>query len=173
MGAVHHQRRADDAAGHGLLQGAVGAVVAAHEADLDQPLAVRHLGLEDAQAGLLRGRQRLLAEDRLSGRDAGEHIFLVGRAPGGDDDRVDPVVADQLLARREGAGTGQLRATPARGPIDVGDRDDRGPRQHLGQAADVVLADHADADHADLQHFRSLHVTPSSICRRISASPGA
>ena len=76
-----------------VLHRAVGGVVAAHEADLDQPPAEGHLGVDDPQAGLLGGRQRLLAEDRLAGVDARQHVLLVRRPPGADDHRVDPVSA--------------------------------------------------------------------------------
>jgi hypothetical protein len=39
---------------------------------------VGYFGVEDAQICFLRGRQRLLAEDRLAGLDAGEDVLLVG-----------------------------------------------------------------------------------------------
>ena len=59
----------------------VAVVVAAHEADHDQPPAGGDLGVEDPLARLLGGRQRLLAEHLLAGRDAGQHVLLVGADP--------------------------------------------------------------------------------------------
>ena len=119
VGAVRQQRSADGAAVDGLLEGPVRGVVAAVEADLDQPPAGGDLGLDDAPAGVLRGRQRLLAEDGLAGSDAGQHVRLVGGPPGGDDDGVDRVGRDQLLATGQGLRGRQLsrpRSPRARRP---------------------------------------------------------
>ena len=64
----------------------------------------------------------------------GQHVLLVGRAPGGDHHGVDAVVADQVLPGLVHAGaTGQ----PGRhrlGPVevDVGHRGDPCPGQHRG-----------------------------------------
>ena len=147
VGAVHHQRCTDGAAGERRLQRAVGSIVATHEADLDQAPAELHLGLEDAQAGILRGRQRLLAEHRLAGGDAGQHIFLVRTAPRGDDDGIDRLVGDQLLPGGKGLCTRQAVGHGlGPGGVDVGHRDHGAARQHLGQASDMILPDHADAD---------------------------
>ena len=79
--AVHHQRSADLTAVDDRLERPVGRVVPAHVADLDQPTTERDLGVDDPQAGLLRGRQRLLAEDGLAGRDRRQHVLLVASDP--------------------------------------------------------------------------------------------
>ena len=95
--------------------------------------------------------QRLLAEDLLARRDAGQHELLVGGAPGSDDNSVDLRVVDQILA-------GLVQSSPAQTVRDglrtfqirVGDRGDACSREDMGEPADVVLADHPDADDADI-----------------------
>ena len=149
--AVHHQRSTDVAAVDHGLERPVGGVVPAHVADLDQPPAEGDLGVDDPAAGLLRGGQRLLAEDRLAGLDRGEDVLLVRRTPGADEDRVDIVGVDQFLTGRVGRRAGNPVGDPlGLVEIDIGDRDDRGPGENRCQPADVVLADHADADDSDV-----------------------
>jgi len=68
----------------------------------------------------------------------------------GDDNRLDVLCGDQLLAGHISFGAdagcnllGLLRVGVAYG-------DDTRARQNGSETADMVLADHADADHADL-----------------------
>ena len=75
VGGVDHQRRADPR--QRGLERDVAAIVAAHEADLHQPGAVRGLGLDDAAGGVRRRGQRLLAKARLAGGDRAEDLRLV------------------------------------------------------------------------------------------------
>ena len=49
----------------GVFQRDIAGIIAAHEADLHQPAAKAHLGLDDAQRAGGGGRQRLFAEDGL------------------------------------------------------------------------------------------------------------
>ena len=114
------------------------------------------LGIEHRLAVLDRFGERLFAEAGLTGGDAGEHVSPVRRAPGGDDDRLDICRGDQLLAGRVSLGANPRRDLVSLFRVDVADSDYARPRQSGGEAADVVLADHADADHADLQS----HLTP-------------
>jgi hypothetical protein len=151
---VHDQRCADRTAGDDLFEGPVGLVVAAHEPHLHEPAAESHLGLQDAQAGILGGGERLLAEDWLPGIDAGQDVLLVRAAPGGHDDGVDPAIMDQLQAGREHPGTLHAFGHAAGAVhVDVGDGHDLGTGQHLGQPADVILPDHADTDDPDLDDY--------------------
>ena len=155
---VEHQRRTDIAAVQGLLHGPVAVVVAAHEADHDQPPAGGHLGVQDPFTRLLGGRERLLAEHLLAGGDARQHVLLVGATPGGDDDGIDVRGVDQFLSRLVELGAGDL-AHHVLGPneVHIGDPADPGPGQHLGEAPDVVLPDHPDANDADVHsHVKSL-----------------
>ena len=69
----------------------VAGVVAAHEANDDEALAMADLGLEDLEALGRRGRQRLLAHHGLAGLDAGQGERRVGLADRGDEHGVDVV----------------------------------------------------------------------------------
>jgi hypothetical protein len=87
----------------------------------------------------------------LPGGDRRENVLLVGGSPRADDDGVDRFVRDELLAGREDLGAGHSVGDPlGLLDVDVGDRDHGGARHHLGEATDVVLADHSDADDADV-----------------------
>ena len=111
MDAVEEEGRADVAVGDRLTHREVGAVEAAHEADLDEAAAEGDLGVDDAVAGGLGGGERLLAEDRLAGGDGAEDVFLVRRAPGAHDDGLDfgvaitsrPVACARAVPRRSAA----------------------------------------------------------------------
>ncbi|MND39721.1 hypothetical protein D3C80_304470 [compost metagenome] len=80
VGGMHHDRRADLAI-DGLFQRHVTGVVTAHEAHLNQPFAMRHLGVDDASCAFGRCRQRFFAEARLAGGNGRQHILLMGCAP--------------------------------------------------------------------------------------------
>ena len=148
--AVHQQRRAERAVVQRRLHGPVAGVVAAHEADLDQPPPGRELGVHDPLAGGAGRGERLLAEHRLAGRDRGQDLLLVGRAPGGDQDRVDAIVRDEAGRRLVHGGAGQARRDlPGTLLVDVVHRADDAAGEHVGDPADVVLADHPHPDDAD------------------------
>ena len=155
---VEHQRGTDVTAIQGFLHCPVPVVVAAHEPDHDQPAASGHLGVQDPFAGLPGGRQRLLAEHLLARRDTGQHVLLMGRSPGGNDDRVNPGIGDEVLPGLMHLHSGQPLDRGLRPiQIHVGDRGDPRPRQHIGESADVVLPDHPGADDADVHsHVNSL-----------------
>ena len=155
---VEHQRGTDITAIQGFLHCPVPVVVAAHEPDHDQPAAGGHLGVQDPFAGLPGGRQRLLAEHLLARRDTGQHVLLMGRSPGGNDDRVNPGIGDEVLPGLMHLHSGQPLDRGLRPiQIHVGDRGDPRPRQHIGESADVVLPDHPGADDADVHsHVNSL-----------------
>src|SRR5205807_2006229 len=95
--AVQDQWQAEPATVHCGLDGLVPGVVAAHEADAHQPPPGVPLGVEDPRAALDGGRERLLAQDGLARRDAGEYELLVGRVGRGDEDRVHAPVPDQRM----------------------------------------------------------------------------
>ena len=106
------------------LTHAVGAVVAAHEPHLDQPAPDGHLGLENLQGVLAGGGQRLLAQHRLAGVDAREHLLGVQRPRRGDHDGVDVRGVDQVGPGgvRDGAHRlGHLRRALGRHVEDRGD----------------------------------------------------
>ncbi|MOA13117.1 hypothetical protein D3C78_1331510 [compost metagenome] len=81
---MHHDRRADPAV-DGLFQRDITGVITAHEAHLNQPSAMGHLGIDDASCTFRRCCQRLFAKARLAGGDCRQHILLMRRAPGGDE----------------------------------------------------------------------------------------
>ena len=148
--AVHQQRRAEAAVLQRGLHGPVAGVVTAHEADLDQPAPGRHLGVHDPLAGGAGRRERLLAEHRLARGDRRDDLFLVGRAPGRDQHRVDVAVRDQVLGGGVSNRARQARRDlPGARRVDVVDGRDRPAGEHLGDPADVVLADHPHSDDAD------------------------
>ena len=103
--------------------------------------------------GRLGGHQRLLAEDRLAGGDARQKLLLVRGTPGADHHRLHPVRTDQRLRRVEDLGAFG-RCGLGAVAVDVADRDDLDPGEHLGETADVILADHPRPDDADPEaHF--------------------
>jgi hypothetical protein len=168
VAGVVHERCADRA---GVLQRAVRPVVAAHEADLHQPAAGGGLRVDDGAAGPFGGREGLLAEDRLAGGDAGQHVLLVGGSPGGDEDGVDVLVRDHLGAAGVHDGVLQPGGDLLRQVgIEVGDGGDLRAREHVGDPADVVLADHAGAHDSD----SNCHAIPFRYGqRRTGPSPQA
>ena len=86
----------------------------------------------------------------LPARDRGDDLFLVGRAPGRDEDRVDVAVRDQGGGRAVDMRARQARRDlPGARRVDVVDGRDRPAGEHLGDPADVVLADHPHSDDAD------------------------
>ena len=91
------------------LQLRVLVVEAAHEADLDQPLAELGFALDDLQRGRDVGGQRLLAHHRLAVLEAGQQLLLVGRARGGEHDGVDVRVGDRVERIGDGAAAGDGR----------------------------------------------------------------
>jgi hypothetical protein len=81
---------------HDLFYREVLPVEAAHEAKLDQFRAQLDLGLDDLERVLRRGRERLLAQDRLPETQALQGQPGVGSARRGDHDGLDAVVPDHL-----------------------------------------------------------------------------
>src|SRR4051812_43581780 len=77
----------------------------------------------------------------LPGGDARKKLLLVRGAPGADHHRLHPVRANQRLGLVEDVGTFGRRS-PGAIPVYVADRDDLAPGEHLGETADVVLANH-------------------------------
>ncbi len=149
VGAMSHQRRTEGATGQRVLHSPVAGVVPSHVADLDEPTSASNFGLHYVQAGIRCRRQGLLAEHGLARRNRGEHVLLVGRAPGSDEDRVDLAVLDEVLARRvDPSPLEALRRGLSALGINVAERHDTGPGNDVGQSADVVLSDGADPDHA-------------------------
>ena len=150
VGAVHHQRVPDLAPGHDLAQRPVARVIAAHETDLDETLAVLHLGLDDAQAARGRGGQRLLAEHGLPGGDGGQHELLVRRPPRGDHHYVHVGGGDHVAAGRKGPGPDPRRNVLGPRAVDVGHRHHARPADPLVDPARMLDADRARPDDADL-----------------------
>jgi hypothetical protein len=163
VAAVQQQGSAHLAGLHLGLHPPEAVVVAAHEADLDQPPRLGRLGLQHPQAGVDGRGQRLLAEHGLVPVQAGQGELLVGLAGRGDQHGVHLVVSDQLVAVGIGAGPDPLGHLP--GPIDedVGDGDHLGVGD-AGQPLHVVPAHLAGADDPDPQRHRASLPTPS--CRR-------
>ena len=161
VAAVEQQRPADPAGVGGRLQGPEAVVVAAHEPDLDQPPRPGRLGLQHPQAGVDRRGQRLLAQHRLVGGQAGQGELLVGEAGRGDQHGLHPVVGDQLVAVGVGAGPDLLGHLL--GPLDehVGDGHHLGVRDAAGQPLNVVPAHLAGTDEADPQGHCASLPTPS------------
>ena len=106
--AVQHQRLAEFTAVDQGLQLGVLVVEAAHEPDLDQPLAEFGLPLDHLERGFHVGGQRLLAQHRLAVLQAGQQLLLVRRTRRGQHDGVDLGVGDgvQRVGDRPAAGTG-------------------------------------------------------------------
>ena len=96
--AVQHERQAVLAGIDSFLELIVARVIAAHEADLNQLLAGGHLSLYDALAGIRLGCQRLFAEYILAGLDCRHDVLLVKRIERGNNNGVDFVRSDHLLA---------------------------------------------------------------------------
>jgi hypothetical protein len=147
---VHDQRSTDLAAVHHRLERPVGAVVPAHVTDLDQPAAEGDLRVDDPQTSFLAGGQRLFTENRLTGGNRGQHIFLMGRTPRRHQDGVNCVVGDQFLTGRVDGRADPIGDLLRLVQVDIGDRDDRCSGENGGEPPDVVLADHADADYSDV-----------------------
>ena len=156
---MDHQGRAQLARVDDALHLGVAPVIAAHEADLQQALAVGDLGGDDllAVGGVL--GERLLAEDELAVLQALEDVARMGRVGRGDDDRLDLGRGDQLLA---GLVDGQavLRGHLLGSRLEiVGAGDDLAAGHQLNQTADVVAADRAAADNTNFQHrFSPFHI---------------
>lgn len=113
-------------------------VVPAHEANLDEAPAARHLGLDNPQACLADRRERLLAEDRLACLDRRQDMLFVRRAPGGDENRVDVVVPDEVPARLVHGRARQARGNAlCAGRVDVGNRYDRSAGENPGNPPDT------------------------------------
>lgn len=102
------------------------------------------------EAGFLRGRQRLFAEDELAGGNRRQDVFFMRRPPGCYNDRVDVAVVDQRHAIGIGLGANRTCHPLGLFLVDVANRNNPVARQNLGQAADMILPDHARADDADL-----------------------
>src|SRR5215213_10418740 len=94
--SLEEQGRADGARIDGLFYREVLLVETAHEAQLDQLPAEFDLGLDDLERVLRRGRERLLAQDRLPETQALQGQFGVGSARRGDHDGLDALVPDHL-----------------------------------------------------------------------------
>ena len=150
MSRVNQDWRADPRRDR-LLQCDIPNVIAAHETDLHQALAVSDLGIDDSLRPVRRRRQRLLAEARLPSGDRRQHILLVRRAPGRHEDRVDLRRGDERLARLEDFSLWRdLRLDLLGGDaIDVAERDDFTASQDLVDTAGVIPAYRPRADDAN------------------------
>jgi len=151
---VHHERLTEVAAVEDRLHLAIGGVEAPHETDRDEPAPASLLGLHDPQSGVGRRGERLLAEDRLPCRDAGQDVRLVRRPMAADHHCVDVRARDELsrggVCRRADPVGDRLSG----GRVDVADRDDPAAGDDGVDAFDVGLPHTAGADHADPKSHR-------------------
>ena len=150
---MDHQRRAQLARVDDALHLRIAAVIAAHEADLYQTLAVRELRFDDLFAVRSVLCERLFAEYVFAVCDAFQHIARMARVGRGDDDRLHLGGGDQFFAGFAGLETlilgggfgGRLLKI-------VGAGHDLTARHQIVQAADMVAADRAAADDTNVQH---------------------
>ena len=153
---VQQQRFAVLSAVDSSLQLLVALVIAAHEADLNQLFAGLHLGLDDALAGVRLGRERLLAEYVLAGRDGRQNVFLVIRVSRGAHNRVNLGVIDHInrvFKALDAVLLGNRKAESAR---RVGAGDDLAALQGVVDALDMAAADAAGAYKTNSQSFHSI-----------------
>ena len=158
--AVHEQRPADRARVEPGLEVDVARVEAAHEADADEATAGGALGLDDPPRRLRRGRERLLAQHRLAGRDAREHVRLVREHGRGDDDGVHIVGRDQLQAVRV---RGRRPEALGRGQVRIGDGHELRPGHVRRQPPRVDAAHQPRADDPDARHPGRTAISSPSV----------
>ena len=153
------------------LERAVGRVVAAHEADLDQPAAVRDLGVDDVAAGLAWWWPAASRRTPACRRRSTPARRPRGWAPTSTRSprrrrssaiRSSPVACTVAFFRPAAT----CWATSALASLTA---TTSAPDDHVGESADVVLTDHAGADDSDSQcHVRLL----LCVVRRCWASVG-
>ncbi len=154
MGAAEHEQltgllRVDE-----LAQLPVFGIETTHEPDLDEVAAGGLLGFEDPPRGVRVRGQRLLAQDRETGLEAGQQHGFVEEPGGRDEDPVDHSGLESVFDAGAADGSGgvlQRRGEP--GLIGVDDGGDRGPADRRGDAFDVVCAHHSGTDDADAEIF--------------------
>lgn len=157
MPAVQEERPSDAAGVEQLLEPHVLGVVAAHEADLDEPAAQPLLRLHDPQGTRRIRGQRLLAEHRQPPFQRVQDRFLVGGPRRGDEYGVHP--GRGYRGRRVGVGAHALQGgrdllDPV--PVGVGHGHHPGSADGPPEAADVVRAHLPGADDGDAE--RAGHV---------------
>ena len=155
VGALDDHRCAELAGVKQLLDLAVAAVVAAHEADLYEVLAAGHLGLDDFLAVSGGVCERLLGEYRLACLDGCQNRTLVELARSGDNDSVYVRVVDSFVEVSVdlGAGACDLSALLCALLEYVADCNDLRAADAVLDALDVFTADHTAADQCNVQVF--------------------
>ena len=155
VGALDDHRCAELAGVDQLLDLAVAAVVAAHEADLNEVLAAGHLGLDDLLAVSSGVCQRLLGEYRLASLDSCQNRTLVELTRGGNDNCVYVRIVDCFIEVGVdlGAGAGDLSALLCALLEYVAYCNDLRAADAVLDALNVLAADHTAADQCNVQVF--------------------
>lgn len=128
----------------------MGSVVFAHEPQLQQASTRSGFRLHDRPCLVDAVGERLLAQNRLSGSDAGERVRGVGHVGRGDDDRVDVNVVDNV----EAVGAHERHAkldTEYAGTVHVGIRD-RDQFCRRSTSSDVASMHRSHQSRADDAH---------------------
>ena len=153
VAGVDHERRTKLARVDDALHFRVAAVIAAHEADLKQTLAMSSLGCDDLLAVACVLCERLFAENEFACLQRLEHVACVARVGRGDDDSLYLGGVDELLAGLIGLHALVLCSNLVCGFFEVVCAgNDLAARNDVGQTTDMVAADGAAADHTNVQH---------------------
>ena len=153
MGTLDHHRRAEFAGIDQILDLLIAAVVAAHEADLYQMPAGRHLRINDCLAVRSGVSQRLFAVYRLACLDGRDNRGFVKCARRGDNNRVHIGIVDRsmVICIDLGVSTGDLCAPFRTGFGNVTYCDNRSILDAVLDSFNMLAADHAAADHCNSQ----------------------